>query len=151
MFYMIIPSLLLIICGLMSGDILEWRKYFVLGIISSLVIAGILILFTDSSERVKSILSAFMIAVIFCFGTVGTLNYYYDPSEPVITESEIYDKYKIARKSTSYYLEVRLSNGNIKGLTVSYDDYNDAKIGERVKIYEYAGLFDIPYAEIHLD
>lgn len=150
--YMIIPSLLLIICGIMSGDILEWERYFVLGIISSLAVAGILILFTDSYERKKIIFTAFMIAVLFCFGMVGTVNYYYDPSEPVVTESEVYDKYKMSgTKSTSYYLEVRLSNGNIKSLTVSYNDYNDAEIGDNVEIYEYAGLFDIPYAEIHCD
>lgn len=146
--FLFILSLVTLIIGI-NDNISEWRKYLVISLLVSAVLAGILILFADYNERKASILPAIMISLMFSFGTVGTFNYMYDISEPVISESEVYNKYKTTGKSTSYHLKVKLSNGKTESLSVSYDKYNSVDKGDTVTVYEYSGLFGIPYAEIN--
>lgn len=134
-----------------SPNILSWGKYLLISLAVSAGLSAVLILFADYDDRKASILPAVMIALFFSFGTVGTVNYMYDISEPIISESEIYDKYKTTGKSTSYYFTVTISSGEKESLSVSYDDYNSAETGDIVKVYESGGLLGIPYAEVIME
>jgi len=146
--FLFILSFITLIIGI-NPDILDWKKYLLVCLISGSVISIILILFADPDERKSSILSAIMISMLFSFGTVGSINCMYDTSTPVISESEVYDKYKISGKSTSYRFEIKLSNGKKEFLSVSHDEYNSIETGDTVTVYEYSGFFGIPYAYIN--
>ncbi|MDE6780754.1 MAG: hypothetical protein K2J40_04755 [Ruminococcus sp.] len=131
-------------------DMTEYSRYLTISLISSIVIAVILILFSGSK---KAILPSLLIAVALSFSAVSTINYRLDFKEPDVYDTMIIDKnsnsgYKGGR---TYYIKVKLKNQNLADLQVSYKEYNNCDKSDTVEIYEYSGFLKIPYVEVKFD
>ncbi len=145
-----LTSCILALIGMSIADIRDFGLYALISLGVGAVLAGLMILCAASDDRKKTILSAFMIGIFFSFGAVGGINYLYDPYEPDVHSSLVYDR----RTSTSYkggthyYLEVVLEDGGRQDISVDSGLYKDTEIGDTVEVYEYEGLFGIAY--VHL-
>lgn len=88
-----------------------------------------------------------VIAMVFLgMGTVGQLNYLLDYGSSDSQVLEVVDK-RMSRgpKSTSYYCNVLLPNGDTMELTMSFGTYRDVEIGDNVTVTSYSGAFGIPF------
>ena len=84
---------------------------------------------------------------LFCSGTVLQLNYALDFNNNPSCEVEVVDKHADrGGKSTSYYCDVELPNGERKEFRVSGTTYGELEIGEEAMVTEYAGAFGIPFS-----
>lgn len=143
-------SCILALIGMSIADIRDFGLYALISLGVGAVLAGLMILCAASDDRKKTVLSAFMIGIFFSFGAVGGINYLYDPHEPDVHSSLVYDR----RTSTSYkggthyYLEVVLEDGGQQDISVDSGLYKKTEIGDTVEVYEYEGLFGIAY--VHL-
>lgn len=128
----------------------EYSRYLTISLISSIIIAVILTLFSGSK---KAILPSLLIALALSFSAVSTINYRLDFKEPDVYDTMIIDKnsnsgYKSGR---TYYIKVKLKNQNLADLQVSYEEYNNCDKSDTVEIYEYSGFLKIPYVEVKFD
>ncbi len=143
-------SCILALLGMVT-DIVDFGLYALISLCVGAVLAGILIFFAAPDDREKTILPAFMIGIFFSFGAVGSINYLYDPHEPDVHSSLVYDMHTShsSKGGTSYYVEIAMSDGKRNDISVSSDFYRETEIGDMVSVYEYKGLFEIAYVKIH--
>jgi hypothetical protein len=135
----------LLSCNILT---LSFSRYVLISLIFSFIIAVILII---CSSGKKIILSSVMIALTFSFSNVININYIFDFTEPSVHDSQIYDKYisSGSRSGNTYYIKIKLDNGDTESIRVTTNEYYNCKNGDIVSVYEYKGLLDIPYAEIY--
>lgn len=142
-------SCILALLGL-ATDIVDFGLYALISFGVGAVLAGILIFFAAPDDRMKTILPAFMIGIFFSFGAVGSINYLYDPHEPDVHSSLVYDMHTShsSKSGTSYYVEIAMRNKTMNDVSVSSAFYKETEIGDTVSVYEYEGLFGIAYVKI---
>jgi hypothetical protein len=88
-----------------------------------------------------------LILFVYGYGSIITLNYIYDKSEPEIFNARILSKRISSGKSTTYYFELTPwgQQKEIDEVFVSKELYKRLEENDEVKIYFNKGKFEIPW------
>lgn len=99
----------------------------------------------------------FFLIPIFTFaygyGTLTLINALADQSDPTIYPTEVVNMRVSDGKTTTYYLELK-KWGNLEEdeeVSVTRSEYEATLVGDSVNVYQYAGLFNMPWIEIEFD
>ena len=100
-----------------------------------------------TKHRVIVSLSIVIIMIFLGMGTIEQLNYLLDYNGGASQIVEVIDK-RASRstKSTTFYCEVILPNGERQEYTTAGKIYRDIAIGEQVLVTHYSGAFRIPFS-----
>lgn len=148
----IAPCAGLLIRAIMDYEILEYRNLWINVCIISLVLTGLIVLWTKEIKFKKVIdyITFFSLGgMILCysFGTFVLSNCLFDKSEPEIFNSEVTDKEISSRKSTIYYLTLKPwgPRTETEKVSVTKDEYEATDKGDTVSIYLRHGFFNTPW------
>jgi hypothetical protein len=88
----------------------------------------------------------------YSLGTIMIMNCAFDHSKPATYETRVISKHFTKGKTTTYYLTVEPWKGleNPEDIEVERNDYERAGISDTVKIFQYAGLLNIPWIKAAL-
>ena len=88
-----------------------------------------------------------MVELCYSYGTVVTLNCYYDKSDSKLYKATVANKRISTGKDTSYYIELTKwgTQGSNGEESVDEEFYTQLEIGDEVTIYFQNGWFDIPW------
>lgn len=146
------PSFALVLRALLDFNIYDFNKAWLYT--SILAVAILAIIFIRNQEfdfkKTKDYLTAssiLIIVVCYSYGTIVTLNCYFDKSDSKLYKATIVNKRISKDKNTSYYLELTKwgTQDNNKEVSVEQDFYDRMKNGDQVTIYFQNGWFNIPW------
>ncbi|MBX2969981.1 MAG: hypothetical protein KF803_11470 [Cyclobacteriaceae bacterium] len=154
----IAPSAGLLIRAIMDFEILEYTNLWINVFIISLILTGLLVLWTKEIKFKKvvdyiTILSLAGMILCYSFGTFVLSNCLFDKSEPEIFNSEVTDKEISSGKSTTYYLTLRPwgPRTETEKVSVTKDEYEATDKGDIVSIYLRHGLLNTPWFYIMIE
>jgi len=143
----------LIIRTAMDYSVLDYKNVWIPSIIIALLILTIYylnqfkILICNKKIFVYNVFIIILIEV-FSFYSVIFINCKYDRSTPQIYETQILNKVTKNRKRVTYYLIIEDWKNTFreKEIKVDYKKYYSSFEGERLKVAERRGRFDIPWS-----
>jgi hypothetical protein len=148
----IAPSAGLLIRAIMDYEILEYKNIWINVGIISLILTGLLVLWTKEIKFKKvidyvTVLPLAGMILCYSFGTFVVSNCLFDKSEPEIFNSEVTDKEISTGKSTIYYLTLSPwgPRAETEKVSVTKDEYEATDKGDTVSIYLRHGLLNTPW------
>lgn len=149
---LIFPSLGLGLRSLLDFNFTEYRMFLFWSVIIFSAALLAFFLFTTEYKTKKSAILVMVISMLFYApSATAQVNYLLDSSEPVISYSQVIDKYidTSSKGPNSYILTMNLKNGKRCDLKVSRTYYNMVEKGRVVQISEKTGFLKIIYATVN--
>jgi cell shape-determining protein MreD len=146
------PSCAIFIRALIDFDIFDYTNVWLPSLFITAILLGVILIGNKEFKFKKamdyfSLFSAAMFLFGFSFGTLITLNCYYDKSEPEIYNAKILDKRISSGKSSTCYFELTPwgKRTEKEEVSVSKRLYNLLDKDDEINIFFRTGKFNIPW------
>lgn len=152
----IMVSIMLALRALLDFNTLDYSNGWILMGAVALAIFILYMIPTNgfNRDRKASLVTLFLLPIFtfaYGFGTTTLANGLGDYSEPTAFSTTVVDKRVSSGKSRTYYLKLK-KWGTLKEdeeITVTTDEYDQTNIGDTVNVYQFPGMFRMPWVEVN--
>jgi hypothetical protein len=151
------PCLGLLMRAITDFNIFNYEKVWLPTSLITVIIMAVILLgnkeftFKKATDWV-AVISASFIAFAYGFGTIITLNCFYDNSEPKLFTPKVLEKRISSGKSRTYYIKLTPwgLQKKTEEVSVSKELYNQVNKNDVVNLYYFNGLLEIPWFTVEI-